>query len=69
MVSLSKYCLTCCVFVIAAGANGAGNEEGARLPRMPMPIPFENTTTCRWLDKPVRESRVLDDMESGEPSR
>ncbi len=66
MEPLSKYCLACCVFVLTGGANGSGNEEGARLPRMPMPVPFENTTTCRWLNKPVQESRLLDGMENGD---
>ena len=29
---------------------------------MPMPIPQEETAVHRWLNKPVRESRMLDDM-------
>ena len=30
--------------------------------RMPMPIPFENSAEFRWLNKPVAESKTLDDM-------
>ncbi len=30
---------------------------------MPMPVNVENTALYRWLDKPVSESRLLDDME------
>jgi hypothetical protein len=29
----------------------------------PMKMPFENSAACRWLHKPVLESRLLDDME------
>lgn len=31
---------------------------------MPMPIPQEETAVHRWLNKPVKESRLLDDMSS-----
>ena len=33
-------------------------------PRRPLPIDFRETTTYRWLNKKVLESRLLDDMES-----
>ncbi len=33
-------------------------------PRLPIPVPFEDTTTYRLLQKKVLESRVLDDMEN-----
>ncbi len=36
----------------------------AQKPRAPMAVNFENTTTYRWLNKPVLESRLLDDMEN-----
>lgn len=33
-------------------------------PQRPMPTEYEETTTYRWLQKPVHESRLLDDMEN-----
>jgi len=34
-----------------------------QMPRRPMAINFNDTTTYRWLNKTVQESRLLDDME------
>ena len=34
----------------------------AAIPGMPMPIPQEETALQRWLNKPVKESRLLDNM-------
>ncbi|MCK4966159.1 hypothetical protein KAS50_03955, partial [bacterium] len=34
-----------------------------QIPEMPMPVNFEETAEYRWLQKPVLESRLLDDME------
>lgn len=33
-------------------------------PRMPIPNNYDDSTTARWLKKPVAESRMLDDAES-----
>jgi hypothetical protein len=38
------------------------SELNAATPSMPMPIPQEETAVHRWLNKPVKESRLLDDM-------
>lgn len=35
----------------------------AQVPKMPMEANFAETTTSRWLNKPVLDSRLLDDME------
>jgi len=34
----------------------------AQAPRMPMPVPFENSAEFGWLNKKVIESRLLDDL-------
>lgn len=44
---------------IAALAAGQG-------PRMPMPIDFRDSAEFRWLQKPVLDSRALDDMSNPE---
>ncbi len=47
--------------VLALASSVLPAEEAAR---RPLPVAFEETTTYRWLRKPVLESRLLDDMES-----
>jgi hypothetical protein len=34
----------------------------SQAPQTPMPIPFEDSAEFRWLNKPVAEAKVLDDM-------
>jgi len=47
------------LLLIAAAASLAAQQ----IPKMPMAAPFENTARYRWLNKPVHETRLLDDME------
>ena len=49
------------IMVVSAGT--ALGDETTAVPQMPMEINYENTTTHRWLNKPVLKSRLLDDME------
>jgi len=49
--------------VCLAVTTGARGSASASVPAMPMAIPLEDTIRHRWLDKPVLESRLLDDME------
>lgn len=51
-----------CVVNLAVMALGSATF-GAAVASMPMPVRFEDTIRHRWLNKPVRESRLLDDME------
>ena len=39
-----------------------GSGAAAQSPRQLLPIPFENSAEFGWLQKPVHDSRVLDDM-------
>jgi hypothetical protein len=45
-------------------AGGVRGSTAPAVPSMPMAIPFEDTIRHRWLEKPLRASRPLDDMES-----
>ncbi|UCG59315.1 MAG: glycoside hydrolase family 9 protein [Phycisphaerales bacterium] len=50
--------LVVCLFALFAAIGTA-----AAVPAMPMPIEVSDTIKYRWLNKPVLESRLLDDME------
>ena len=45
-----------CLLALEVCLQGAGRE--------PMPVDFPNSAAYRWLNKPVLERRVLDDMET-----
>ena len=49
----------CLVLAVAAAAKEP--------PKMPMPVPLEDSASRRWLAKKVLQSRLLDDMESLKP--
>ncbi len=49
--------------LLALGALATSVFAAEVAPRRPMPVPFQETTTWRWLNKKVLESRLLDDME------
>jgi len=50
------------VIMLVSAVTALGDDTTA-IPQMPMKVDYENTTTHRWLNKPVLESRLLDDME------
>ncbi|MBN2137079.1 MAG: glycoside hydrolase family 9 protein [Sedimentisphaerales bacterium] len=52
-----------CLAILIAGSLIASADEGQQARQMPMPINTKNAITYRWLNKPVLESRLLDDME------
>lgn len=39
-------------------------DERDSVPQMPMPVNYEETADFRWLNKPVLETKLLDDMEN-----
>lgn len=51
------------LLIMLVSAVTALGDDTTAVPQMPMEINYENTTTHRWLNKPVLESRLLDDME------
>src|ERR1044071_9336903 len=57
------------VFVLAQGAviSRAATTHAGPVPSMPMRIDEGETAVHRWLNKPVLESRLLDDMENPGP--
>lgn len=65
-----RACVTCALLVYlfaSYAATGTAVTDGpATLPTMPMPIEFNDTIKHRWLNKPVLESQLLDDMEKPE---
>ncbi len=52
------------VIAVLLAANLAGSLVADALPKMPIPEACEDSIRHRWLNKPVIESRLLDDMES-----
>jgi hypothetical protein len=51
---------------IVAATFAAAQAAGEALPKMPMAEQYENSIRHRWLNKPVLESKLLDDMENPE---
>ena len=63
MCHFLKQAMLYCLLISAVGVVTTSADETAGVPRMPMEINYENTTTHRWLEKGVPKSRLLDDME------
>jgi len=56
-MSTESHCITALGALLLAAC-----AVNAAVPTRPMPIPQEETAVRRWLNKPVKESRLLDDM-------
>ncbi|MBE0536273.1 MAG: glycoside hydrolase family 9 protein [Phycisphaerae bacterium] len=49
--------------IAVIAANLVAAQEGKSLPKMPIPEQYEHSIRHRWLNKPILECRMLDDME------
>ena len=49
---------------VQADETPQGGKRGDSDVRMPMPVDYKNAADSRWLNKPVLDSRLLDDMEN-----
>lgn len=63
MCDFWKKTMLCYLLVMLVTTTTTFGDDKTALPQMPMKVDYENTTTYRWLNKPVLESRLLDDME------